>query len=320
MSLALATSPAAVAPQDGICYFDKLPQELLDMVCDFAYGYQTERLIITKGQYMESREDLLEVGKLASIPPFEHHVDRFLVSKRFFLSAVEAYVKAQRLDHTAGEYYFSSDRVSGKKLFQLFAKDIKVASLEDIYTLRNFSSLRNIELVLDEYKFRFGSPPSTNYPWVHAFQPDDFAQLNIVKHIGALRGVQTFAITAGRCHQADTVAKKQMWQCNIDTLQTYLTLIVTARKFSTNAANPTIPAANSHCVKQPQPLYPGSRVSGTESALTKPTIRLAGPIPVLASQVMGLKSNELRQWIERALQENPELARPLEISDLKARN
>ncbi|PPJ54895.1 hypothetical protein CBER1_06039 [Cercospora berteroae] len=320
MSLALATSSAAVAPQHRVCHYDKLPQELLDMVSGFAYGYQIERLIITKGQYTESREDLLEVGKLASIPPFEHHVDRFVVSKRFLLSAVEAFIKAQRLDHTAREYYFSSDRVSGKKPFQLFAKDLEVASLEDIYTLRNFSSLRNIELVLDEYKFRFGSPPSTNCPWVHAFQPDGFAQLKIVKHVGALRGVQTFTITAGRCHQADTEAKKQMWQRNIDAPQTYLTSIVTARKFSTNAANPTITAANSHCIEQPQPLCPGSRVSGTESAFIKPTIRLAGPIPVMASQVMGLKSNELRQWIERALQESPELARRLEIVDLKARN
>lgn len=80
MSLALATSPGAVAPQDGVYHFDKLPQELLDMVCDFAYGYQTERLIITKGQYMQNRESALEMGKLASIPPFKHHVDQFLVS------------------------------------------------------------------------------------------------------------------------------------------------------------------------------------------------------------------------------------------------
>ena len=68
---------------------------------------------------------------------------------------MEAFIKAQRLDYTAIalEYYFSSDRISKKKLFQLFAKDIKVTSLADMYVLQDFSSLKNIELVLDEDQF-----------------------------------------------------------------------------------------------------------------------------------------------------------------------
>ncbi|GIZ49222.1 hypothetical protein CKM354_001225700 [Cercospora kikuchii] len=303
MSLALATSPAAVAPQDRVCHFDKLPQELLDMVCGFAYGHHTERLIITKGQFMDSLL-FLEEAKSSILPPFEHYVNQFLVSKRFFRSAVEAFIKAQRLDQTAPEHYFSSDRISKNKLFQLFAKDI------------------TIELVLNENKFTFSSSPTTHFPWVHAFQEEDFAHLNIVKHVGALRGVKTLTIKAGVCLQADTGAKKQMWQRNIDALQKYLTSIVTAPKPRTAATEPTTTAvepattaANSPYVELPPRLYPDSRVSGTESGLITPTVRLTGSVPDMASQVMALDRTDLRQWLERALQEHPELARPLQIAN-----
>lgn len=59
------------------------------MVCDFAYGYHTERLIITKGQYMD-RQVFLEESKLASIAPFEHYVNRFLVSTPCFTGRIVA--------------------------------------------------------------------------------------------------------------------------------------------------------------------------------------------------------------------------------------
>lgn len=81
MSLPLDTaSIAAMPPSDGICHFDTLPQELLAVVYDLAYGYPAENDLITKTNYEQDREDLVESGELASFPSFEHHIDRFLVS------------------------------------------------------------------------------------------------------------------------------------------------------------------------------------------------------------------------------------------------
>lgn len=148
-----------------------------------------------------------------------------------------------------------------------------------MYVLQDFSSLKNIELVLDEDQFSFSSSSTTDHPWVHAFQEEEFAHLNIVKHVGALRGVKKLTIEAGRCYQADSETKKQMWQTNIDALQNYLNSTVTAAKSTTTAAKPKTRTANPAYVELPPPLYPGSRVSGTESALITPTIRLVGSTP-----------------------------------------
>ncbi|GIZ49223.1 hypothetical protein CKM354_001225800 [Cercospora kikuchii] len=312
MSIPLDTSsPAAIAPVDGVCHFDGLPPELLGMVCSFAYGYQSVNPITTRVQWEHKQEDLVRRGKLASSPAFKHYVDHFLVSKRFFLSATEAFVRAQRLDQTVTSLGLGpKDRLCGQSVIQLFTRSVKLNSYTDAISLRNFSSLRNVEIVIDNFKFEHGLQHK-KYAWLHIFQDHDLANLNFVKDLVVLRGLSTFTCIAKECSYADTKPKKQLWLENVLALEKYVASIVTAPK-------PKTASNSSSNNTEPMPLYPGSRVTGIGC---KSTLISVEPQPHFAFQpqrvafdtrmvtrVMCLETDQLSRWVHRVLRQHPELA------------
>ncbi|PIA90593.1 hypothetical protein CB0940_11505 [Cercospora beticola] len=310
MPLQQETSPAIVAPPDGVCHFDRLPPELLRMICSFAYGHQSTKRIITRLQWEKDQEDLVKRGTLASAPAFKHHVDHFLVSKRFFLNATEAFIKAQQLDQTGpGSSLNRKARLCRQSTIQLFARSVKVNSYADASLLRNFSSLRNVEVVIDGFKLESGLP-CKKYAWLHVFEDHDLANLEFVEHLVLLRGLKTFTCIADTCFYADTERKRQVWQQNVLALEKYVRKFVTAPK-------PKAALDSSANNTESTPLYPGSRVTGIGcksmliSVKSQPHFAFK-PQQVafdssMVTRVMCLEADQLSRWVDHALRQHPEL-------------
>ncbi|KAF2209874.1 hypothetical protein CERZMDRAFT_99932 [Cercospora zeae-maydis SCOH1-5] len=311
MSLSLDTSsPAAVAPSDGVCHFDKLPQELLIMICDLAYGYPAAKCVISKKQWKMEREELAKTGELDSLPPYQHHTDRFLVSKRFFLGAIEAYIKSQHLDTTRRLLFRVSHCITVNVAFQSFARSIKTYSFS-AHQLQEFSSLRDVEIVVYDFNCT-RETGSTKYPWLHVLQDEDFANLDLVRDLRTLRGLNKFKLNGLHCDYANTETKRQMWEKNISALQSYLMPVVTAPKLQSIRAKPTDDTGM-------RTLHRGSRVSGIGC---KPSL-VAGNLAAatyqqtvfdtsMVTRVMSLETDQLSCWLGRVLRQYPELVSLLE--------
>ncbi|PPJ54880.1 hypothetical protein CBER1_06040 [Cercospora berteroae] len=310
------SSPAAMAPPEGVCHFEKLPPEVLGIICSFAYGCQSTRCITTRLQLEESREHLVKQGTVASLPPFKHYVDHFLVSKRFFLSATEAFIKAQRLDQTKQPFHTRNARLCAQRTVQLFARSLKVKTFTDVSLLGKFLNLRTVETVIDDSHFEKGLR-CKKYPWLHVFQNHELADLDLVKDLVVLRGLTTFTCEASKCYYADTEPKRQMWQENVLTLQRYLAPIVTAPK-------PKSTSTSSCNNSESMPLYPGSRVTGIGCSSTLINVESRPPLAFKLQQVafdtstvtrvMSLRTDQLSRWVHRVLCQHPELASLLDDS------
>ncbi|KAM3414491.1 hypothetical protein BST61_g9652 [Cercospora zeina] len=308
MSLPLDNSPAAMAPPDGVCHFDNVPQEVLHMICDFAYGYPAAKGIITKARYDSDHGELVKTGKLTSFPPFRHHVDQYLVSKRFFCSAIEAFVKEQPLDLTKSRAVGEGHVFTNSGAFRLFSRSVKIIC-DVAYQLANFSSLRKVEVAIYDCSFdRTTCTPK--YPWLQVLKDDDFASVRFVQQLSILRGLDTIACQQHqtyKCRYADTEAKRQLWEDNIKALQKYLVPIVTAPKSTPAPAKFTSDT-------EPGPLYPGSRVRGIgckSGLISAGSMIFESPRVVfdtaMVTRVMRLDTDQLSRWVGRALRQHPEL-------------
>ncbi|GIZ49221.1 hypothetical protein CKM354_001225600 [Cercospora kikuchii] len=307
MSLAPQISSPAGPPvsENAICHFDRLPQEILHKICDFAYGHPVESSFITKDQHMDLQLCKTKRGYSTSIRPFKPQVDRYMVSKRFFLSAIEAFVKAQHLDLSDG-CEFTNAYIAEQKVFALFARSATLSSVA-LDFLQDFSALRHLTIKVDCDHFGKDEWAADKYPWLYALQDAEIAELPFVQSLSNVRGLKTFTCTYECCYYVSSPEELQLWEDNVLAIEKYLLPIVTTKKAG-------ISPINSSNGIGPQPLYRGSRVSGIacgSSLLTTESDQFEA-LPKQTTQVLSMGLHELHRRVKRALREHPDLARPLD--------
>ncbi|CAK1367730.1 unnamed protein product [Cercospora beticola] len=307
MSLAPKTSSQAGSPAsgNGVCHFDRLPQELLYRICDFAYGHPAESGFTTKEQQTDWQLYQIKRGWSTSIRPFKPQVDQYMVSKRFFVSAIEAFVKAQHLDLSDGSEFIMA-YIAEQKVFALFTRSATLSSLSLDY-LQDFSTLRHLTIQVDCDHFGKDEWAADKFPWLYALQDGDIAELPFVRRLSNVRGLKTFNCKADVCYYAQTPVKLQMWEDNVSAICKYLLPIVTTKKTG-------VAPVHSFNDSGRQPLYRGSHVSGINcgsSLLTTESDQFDW-LPKQTTQVLTMDLDIMRRWVKRALREHPDLARPLD--------
>ncbi|PPJ54894.1 hypothetical protein CBER1_06038 [Cercospora berteroae] len=133
------------APPDADgCLLWTLPQELVCQIFDYAYAERrVEWFELYNLEWEMAGERSYKAGRFTDeqkLPPFECAIERFLVSKQFFINAVPAFMKPQTL-HDVWEQSGMIRNVHGLHLFKLFCTAARSSSIDIMQQLQHFARL-----------------------------------------------------------------------------------------------------------------------------------------------------------------------------------
>lgn len=237
----------------------RLPQELLDMVFDFAYP-AVENLQVTRRSTWEYREERKRrSNEKHCSPSFVHGVDKFFVSKRFFKNAIRAWVSSQHWIsnpsnlNAFGRYSIFEDYATE---YADYAGDLMYLTLDRMPRLQFLRLRVGPDVCMDElYK-------SHGYAWMTRIPREAFRTLPFVKQIAETKSIRVVQIAIEPCSYAgiDPV-KMQHWQSNMEELSNAIQDALRERDLlrKKNACRQSAPTMQ-HDASPCSPVVSGSKV------------------------------------------------------------
>lgn len=194
---------AGSSPQH--CFLWDLPQELIDMVFNLAFQRPTSSKWIYKGRW-DNREEHHKKENFSGYvkKPFpQRKIEDFLVSKRFFTAASQAWFSSGTWSVDDRNWRFSivdSFLECENGLFFQYAKKLKRFSTGYDYEISKMAGLRELELKIGEDEFdELGL--QDRYAWEHQLDEHELAKLPILGTIGQMTWTSTRTDTPRRTHK-----------------------------------------------------------------------------------------------------------------------
>lgn len=285
------------------CHFWKMPPELQEMVFELAYGIRSPHALVQNlsGSLATQSWD----RKSAARKPFPgSKVQDFLVCKTWFLSAVAAWIKAQRIIPPCDA---SPALFLAIGLFAEFAREIDLSELTTfggLQVLRSYRNLRHLNISIMTFDFSARG----KFPWLLELEPDDFEKMEIMEPLRTLRGLDECRISRSSYQDSDIqlAAQKEVWKRNLEALESYANSSVLLPK------DKSYVRPNTQVKSGPRPLYLGSRVCyGTSRLLPEKCYRglygdpfvidssyLKSPPPQKVGMSVGMKVPEPTKAVE----------------------
>ncbi|KAK3072660.1 hypothetical protein LTR53_006399 [Teratosphaeriaceae sp. CCFEE 6253] len=237
-----------------------LPQEIQDLILNFAYARNGKLRIISKDDWIKADKTAQLKTKADYIwaPEPRPKVVAFMVSKAFFFMAAKAFIQDALLrpsPRCSARGYRSMNTISsagiGHAWLRSLDMDLRAFPLTPPSALRSLTlSLREDDLWTTEK-----SPWEFNIPeadvWTH---PD-------IKRVLKVRGLAHFALRASPARYLQTSVQHRQWDRNLQLIEDIIRPIVQQpeSKAASSDGSMRYPATAS--------LYPGSLVSATGSAI-----------------------------------------------------
>ncbi|OQO07419.1 hypothetical protein B0A48_07116 [Cryoendolithus antarcticus] len=228
-----------------------LPQELQDIIFEFAYPRHA--MNYRYGTAWRWSEKNKRKGIRGYVPkPFTgHFVDRWLVSKAFFISAARAWFTSDAFDLTS---HYQSRGFHGQDLglFREFVVSLKMEYSHYMRLPASCKSLTKLEIVIGREWESVPLDSKTRFAWHELFTDRDLARCLAQSTLPSLRGLETFDIKVrqGGSRYAKTAEEKSLLEANTHALETYLRRTALPPRKTAFTTSPVLPA----------PLYTGSRV------------------------------------------------------------
>lgn len=223
--MAAQSTTAEDSPGTGTQLFD-LPQEIQDMIFDYAYPKVNDLKILYKRTWdFKEKRKRKERGKGYKIQQFPSlKVDEFLVSKRFYLAAAKAFIGNQLWIHPYPYAWESKPR--DNNIICKFSKTA-VDSLSAAGHIDSLPSLRKITFEVDQYPFE---TLKTRYPWEQQLTAADFKEVADHYRFGSLAKLQEFNFKFGRSYYIRTKDERDTWDSNMRGFEAYVRAYVEEEK------------------------------------------------------------------------------------------
>ncbi|KAK3718322.1 hypothetical protein LTR37_005135 [Vermiconidia calcicola] len=178
------------------CFLWRFPQEIQDCIFQLAYPTKPDLNIRFKDDWDSSEREKKKFDREGyTTRPFpSYKVDDFMISKRFFLSAADPHLLHFLLNSNG--------------MLKQFARKLEWESSWFNKELVEFTNLKELKLCIDERAF---GGIKLKDAWEDVFKQDELEQLRIVRSLGALRGLTTFALQPAECFYANTPKKEAIY-------------------------------------------------------------------------------------------------------------
>lgn len=213
------------------CYLFGLPQELQDIIFAFAYPMVPGLRLRFKNDWKTEQEkrSKLRGGSSVSGTFKSLKVEEWLVSKRYFLSAANAWIGNQNIDAKSAEWsimhFHTYYAKNGFGLFRDYCTcltlDFRYLDTSDIShsvktELRVCYMLKDLTVLIDHYAF---SAIQGKYPFEVAFEDTELQDLARRMGFGSLQGLRNLKLEARERQYAKTEAKRKVFADNLRRLE-----------------------------------------------------------------------------------------------------
>jgi len=214
--------PAQVTHADAPsrCFLFELPQELQDLIFSYAYPETQPLKIVFKPTWDQNEEkNRMSHGSDCVTKPFPRlRIEEWLVSKRYFLAAADAWMSIQDFGAGGGQSWgdsISHTFISAELgLFQTFcihatvSFDLSYKSLTEhpIKALKMCCRLRDLKIFVDHQSF---SGIAGQYAFETLFDDGELRRLVDRSGLGTLQGLRAFSIEAQVDRYVNTALRKQ---------------------------------------------------------------------------------------------------------------
>ncbi|KAK5119158.1 hypothetical protein LTR85_007772 [Meristemomyces frigidus] len=249
------------------CRFFALPQELLDMIFDFAYPHEPGVRLLDRKQWQEKQKACRRLHRMASpymVQPFPPpKVNSFLISKRYFQSAAKAWVQNHPFDDTKLDG--TTQLFDTKGIIRAYTKKL-TSHLFQVKYLDGMPALRVLRIQVNPHDFERLEPQKL--AWQDELGPEEFRRLMIDERRGPLVApwllaqLQDVEAVAEDCRWAKDAEEKAMWARNVRAFTEFLRARASEEAQVIARRGPVEKAVRAYFKKAGlYLLYPGSEVS-----------------------------------------------------------
>lgn len=202
------------APTRKLTLFD-LPQELQDIIFDFAYPEKEGLEIITPQQWnAQEVRNRMRNSSWEIRPPPPSKVCEFLVSKAFFGAATRAWFRNQWIDASWPHLLDLPRSVfPTQTLFCKLGAKVRSDGLDRYSDIHDFVAMKKLKVIVpvDEFKTE-----GSKYPWEAMYEDDEIMSTEAYRGVAKLRGLTSFEVEAKIEYLFEgTEWKTQIWRANI---------------------------------------------------------------------------------------------------------
>ncbi|KAF7196185.1 hypothetical protein HII31_02586 [Pseudocercospora fuligena] len=235
------------APQ---CSLLDLPQELLEIICDYAYPHPGDSTVLFKNRWERRELERKSKNPQHEIVPFPRpKVNDFLVCKRFFITSARAYSSRGRFEYVSLCNSDTLRRVQG--IFCQWVTSLKMLFM-DVHGFKRkaFPSLRDVQLVVQAHFF-YDLEPNAIFQRECSYQELKSSRMydTVTRK---LTGLQRFQIIPN--YDCQVIGHHQQFKANLQRFDGLLKPFVLG-------SNPTALQANESSKSGSMPLYIGSAVN-----------------------------------------------------------
>ncbi|EME80209.1 uncharacterized protein MYCFIDRAFT_77971 [Pseudocercospora fijiensis CIRAD86] len=205
-----------------------LPQELLDIILDFAYPAEDEKCFIDRRTFEKQERERRRTSPNTFTPKiFIHKVNQWMVSKSFFESATRAWVANQHFrDYTfPGPYsvafarvYFSSS-TEPKCILVQHCTRLSVTYNPAYADLMELPSLKYLTLIVDHEIFE---PSEPAFAWEVSLSREQLVKVSHQSGLTGLPKLKRIKLVAKNCTYARTGRQKEQWARSVVALESLL--------------------------------------------------------------------------------------------------
>ncbi|KAK6392185.1 hypothetical protein LTR65_003957 [Meristemomyces frigidus] len=199
-----------------------LPQELQDLISDWAFPRQTDAIWKSLRDLDRKKRDEGRADLEKRMPK----VSEFLVSKSFFVAAARSWVANQSIDCERHSAFMDVPSGVQGGIVSAFVTDLRCHS-GDFWGSRWTYSLARLKVVEIAVEWTMFGPTAPTFAWEEELTAEDFNKVEAKKELTYLSGLRSFKLVASPHYRANTPAKQTMWTRNVQTFEDLLRPFVT---------------------------------------------------------------------------------------------
>lgn len=241
-----------------------LPQELQDIIFDYAYPRLSGCKLISRKQWCEVERDERRKDPNHGMRPFPRlKANDFLVSKQYFVAALKAFVQNQDFDDDI-QLLFAGGALEEIRTLLSYATSVTIWGCTP-GLLNLLPRVKQLTVGIREEEFEVlesRSPPT--FAWHDTLGDEDFKELGIYSCLIQCHGLRKFTAVPGCCPWAKSEQEADVWRRNVQAFEILVNKGINIPR--ERASQPKLVGERNG----PTPLYDRSRVCFATSTLPAP--------------------------------------------------
>ncbi|KAK4615457.1 hypothetical protein CLAFUW4_09909 [Fulvia fulva] len=210
-----------------------LPQELQDIIFDFAYPAQDGTKYYDRRDWTDREQEARRRDSSRVIRPFPSpKVEEFMLSRQYFAGASRAWAANQDFEFDTGmsgafRIPYIDNREYEAGIVRKHATTVTVGMYLPSFGARcrqHFACLRVLSIYLSPRDFESTEP---KFVWTQTLDEADFAVVAGALNLDKLRGLRTLRLVPDTCYYTKSPQEEQQWVDNVRDFEAYLKPFIT---------------------------------------------------------------------------------------------